>query len=257
MALSDLTIKSEHYGAVDLKKNATKYFSSAAGTSIAIHVLILLLILGWTWFHEEDDKKIPVIRVHTLAELAPPPSTSEQPQEAVQVAAAPPAADIAKPNFGVPIPVPDAVAPNAAMPDQNNLPVQGVPGGTGPVGVVGGTAQSGPVSIQTQVKEEPPKDEDPDFVSVDQEPVPVKKIDDFVRYPEIAHRAGIQGTVIVSGKVGIDGKVTKTRIDKSSGNDQLDKAAEEAMMQARFSPAVSGGKPVPVWYQAPITFKIK
>jgi protein TonB len=257
MALSNLIAKDEHYGAVDLKQNATKYFSSSAAISIGIHVLVLLLFLGWKWFHEDNETKIPIVRMRTLAELAPPPSTSEKPQEAMPLTAPPPAADIQRPTFGVPIPVPDAVAPTAVMPDQNNLPVQGVPGGTGPVsGVVGGTSNE-PVQIQQQVKED--KDPDPDeFVpGVDQDPVPVQKLMDLVVYPEIAKRAGLEGKVTLRGLVDVDGKVKKVIVDKSSGSDALDKAATEALMKARFTPATASGHPVKVWFQAPFSFKVR
>ncbi len=258
MSLSNLTSKDEHYGAIDLKANATKYFSTSAAISIGIHVLLLLFFLGWRWFHEDDESKIPIVRMRTLAELAPPPSTSEQPQEAVPLnAAPPPAADIQRPTFGVPIPVPDAVAPTAVMPDQNNLPVQGVPGGTGPAtsGVVGGTGTE-PVKIQEAVKED--KDPDPDeFVAgVDQDPAPIQNLQSLVVYPEIAKRAGIEGKVTLRGLIDVDGKVKKVIIDKSSGSDVLDKAASDALMKARFTPATASGKPVKVWFQAPFQFKV-
>jgi len=63
-------------------------------------VLVILLYLGWTWFTTEDEKKIPRLRIRSLAELAPPPSTQDKPQEAVPLEAPPPEAMAAKPNFG-------------------------------------------------------------------------------------------------------------------------------------------------------------
>src|SRR4051812_38729376 len=118
MALSNLVVERlEVFGGIDLKKNYHKYFSNSLGISILLHSLIIMLYLGWTWWSDREDKNIPHIRIHSIAELAPPPSTQDQPQDAAPVAPPPPSADVVKPSLGVPVPVPDAVAPDVTLPD--------------------------------------------------------------------------------------------------------------------------------------------
>src|SRR5438046_2108552 len=118
MALSNLVVeKLEQYGGIDLKKNYQKYFSNALGISIGIHLLLILLYVGWSWF-SDDEKRVPHIRIHSIAELAPPPSTQDKPEEA-QPVTPPPPSDVVKPNLGVPVPVPDAIAPQLTLPNMN------------------------------------------------------------------------------------------------------------------------------------------
>ena len=78
MALSNLVVeKLEQYGGIDLKRNYQKYFSNALGVSIALHLLVILLYVGWNWFND-DEKRVPHIRIHSIAELAPLASMSRQ-----------------------------------------------------------------------------------------------------------------------------------------------------------------------------------
>ncbi|WP_413160443.1 energy transducer TonB [Capilliphycus salinus ALCB114379] len=56
------------------------------------------------------------------------------------------------------------------------------------------------------------------------------------RYPNSLRNQGIEGTVIVRGLVGTDGRVTEPEIVQSSGNSDLDEAALQAASQMRFLP---------------------
>src|SRR5205085_755876 len=101
---------------------------------IGIHLLLILLYIGWSWF-ANDEKRVPHIRIHSIAELAPPPSTENQ--EEMQPVTPPPPSDVVKPSLGIPVPVPDAIAPQLTLPNmnepapvapvQNNGPVQAAP----------------------------------------------------------------------------------------------------------------------------------
>lgn len=77
-----------------------------------------------------------------------------------------------------------------------------------------------------------------------------------VRYPEEARRNGIQGTVIVRGLVDSKGKVRRTLIDRCD-NGLLEKAAVDAVMNTPFTPAYQGNKPVAVWVQIPVIFRLR
>lgn len=252
MALSDLTLPGmEHYGGIDLKKNYRKYFSGALGISVGMHLLILLLYVGWVWFTAEDEKKIPRLRIKNLAQLAPPPSVTDNVQEAVPLEPPPPGAEAVKPNFGIPIPVPAAVDVADVMPDLNKMEVGDIGPGVGS-GVIDGSGVQDLVIKQPVVEDDPGKD---DFVAVEVEPQPVQDIQGLVVYPEIAKRAGLEGKVTISALIGKDGKVEKVEIEKAD-NDFFAQAAKDAMMKARFTPARQNGEPVKVWFTTNIRFQL-
>ena len=60
-------------------------------------------------------------------------------------------------------------------------------------------------------------------------------------YPEEARQQGIQGTVMLSASVGVDGSVQEVKV--ISGNPQLAQAATEAVRQWRFQPRLLRGQP--------------
>jgi len=77
------------------------------------------------------------------------------------------------------------------------------------------------------------------------------------RYPEVARRAGVEGTTLVKAYVRADGSVGSAEVRRSSGNPVLDGAALDAIRAARFVPAARAGFPVAVWVEVPIHFKLE
>jgi protein TonB len=76
-------------------------------------------------------------------------------------------------------------------------------------------------------------------------------------YPPLLRDAGIGGQTIMWFFIDETGKVVKTQVNKGSGYDQLDKAADAVASIMEFSPAMNRDKRVPVWVQIPITFSSK
>ncbi|MES2149854.1 MAG: energy transducer TonB [Pseudomonadota bacterium] len=68
-------------------------------------------------------------------------------------------------------------------------------------------------------------------------------------YPARAARMGETGTVTLALLVGVDGRVTGSRVQKSSGSKELDRAAVTALSLCKFKPATNGGVPEPSWGQ--------
>ena len=64
-------------------------------------------------------------------------------------------------------------------------------------------------------------------------------------YPERSYRNGETGTVLLSLLVGNDGRVIDSKVQKSSGYPELDKATKKAVAQCKFKPAE--GQTEPVW----------
>lgn len=68
-------------------------------------------------------------------------------------------------------------------------------------------------------------------------------------YPPNAARNGETGTVTLALLVGTDGRVTGSRIQKSSGSRELDRAAVNALSLCQFKPAMNNGAPEAGWAQ--------
>jgi periplasmic protein TonB len=245
MALSNLVSeKLEQYGGIDLKKNQNRFFSNALGISIGIHLLVILLYIGWSWF-SNDETRVPHIRIHSIAELAPPPSTENQ--QEMQPVTPPPPSNVVKPNLGVPVPVPDAIAPQLTLPNMNEPPPAAV--GNGPV------TSNAPVDLHI---DKPVEEADPspdEFVDVSQEPEPIQPIEKLIQYPEVAKRSGLEGSVTVEALIGKDGSVEKVNVIKSD-YDLFKDAAIDAMKRAKFTPARQNGTPLKVWVTRKINFKL-
>lgn len=108
----------------------------------------------------------------------------------------------------------------------------------------------------------PPKEEEetPMFVPYDSPPEPIggfAAIQRNLHYPEIARRAGVEGTVIIQVLIDTKGNVIKTKIAKSLGNNGCDEAAIVAIKRTKWKPALQRDKPVKVWVSIPVIFKLK
>ncbi len=98
------------------------------------------------------------------------------------------------------------------------------------------------------------------FVADDTPPEPIggfEAIQQNLVYPELAKRAGIEGTVYLQVLVTETGQVEDVKVVKSLGlNNGLDEAAIEAVKKTQWTPAQQGGKPVKTWISIPVRFKI-
>ena len=68
-------------------------------------------------------------------------------------------------------------------------------------------------------------------------------------YPARAARNGESGTVTLALLVGTDGRVASSRVQRSSGFKDLDRAAVSALSMCKFKPAMSGGVSEQAWAQ--------
>ena len=108
----------------------------------------------------------------------------------------------------------------------------------------------------------PPPDEEEQiiFVPYDEPPQPIggfAAIQRNLKYPEIARKAGIEGTVIIYAKVSKQGDVIKTRVVKPLGNSGCNEAAITAIKAVKWKPAMQRDKPVTVWVSVPVKFQLR
>ena len=123
-------------------------------------------------------------------------------------------------------------------------------------------------STEIDFSEKPPpappppseNEETPMFVPYDSAPEPIggqAAMQKNLKYPEIARRAGVEGTVIIQVLIDTKGNVVKTQVARSLGNNGCDEAATLAIKKTKWKPALQRDKPVQVWVSIPVIFKLK
>jgi protein TonB len=74
-------------------------------------------------------------------------------------------------------------------------------------------------------------------------------------YPLELACAGISGTTVLVVTIGTEGKPTQVRLSQSSGDERLDRSAQERVPSWRFNPPTRNGKPFAQTIQIPVNFK--
>ncbi|HEV2105305.1 MAG TPA: TonB family protein [Candidatus Eisenbacteria bacterium] len=225
------------YGAPELMEVAKQYMFRATLGGIAIVVALMLGFLGYDLFLARQARSLSVVTMQ-VSDLAPPPPLSQAmppPQVRIQTPVAPPAA-------AIPVPVPDKQAPQAqTIPTQDEQQL------------TPGVSDQGPDRV---IRVAPPGDEElPDpskYVYVEELPEAITRVQPT--YPDLARDAGVDGTVVVQALVDRTGHVRDVKVVKSVP--MLDAAAEAAVRQWVFKPALSSNKPVAVWVAVPIHFSL-
>lgn len=93
------------------------------------------------------------------------------------------------------------------------------------------------------------------LIFLEEQPVPVNQVNP--RYPDLAKKGGVEGTVLVEIIIGTDGNVESARIVDSRPKGFFEEAALEASRQWKFTPAYQRDKPVKVLYQIPFNFRLR
>ena len=225
------------YGAPELMEVAKRYMFRATWIAIGSIVSVFVLMFVANLIIAAQQKAIPVVQMQVSDLAAPPPLTQDAPPPQVEVAPA-----VAPPAAAIPVPVPDAEAP----PEQTIMSQEELQTSTPGVAEEG----NGQQIVVAPSEEELPKFGD--YVYVEELPEAVTRVQPT--YPDLAREAGVDGTVQLQALVGKDGKVKDVRIMKSIP--MLDAAAEAAVRQWVFKPALSNNKPVAVWVGVPVKFSL-
>ncbi|MFT3756087.1 MAG: energy transducer TonB [Pseudoxanthomonas sp.] len=88
-------------------------------------------------------------------------------------------------------------------------------------------------------------------------PTPIAAQSPSPQYPSSAMRRGDTGTVLLRVAVDASGKATDVDFVQRSGSRALDRAAQEAVSQWRFTPAQRDGQPVAASVDIPISFDLR
>jgi protein TonB len=233
------------YGAFELKRLYTRNFSLGMTIAVLIHLFLIGAYIFIQAITKDDENNIATVRILKYTELGPPPSLDNNAAQQLAVSA-----PTIAPTVGIPTPVPDADAPKeqtiATQQEMNKV--------TSPVGEGNG---SGGVQITQDLKvEAPQQDEAPDmnaFTPVEKQPQVVVQVPPV--YPDLAKRAGVEGTVIVKILVSKEGKAIKAVVIKSD-SEVFNQPAVDAALKFVFTPAIQHKSPVMVWVVVPFKFKL-
>jgi TonB family protein len=245
------------YGAAEMKFFIRR--NTYKGAFITFTLLLLVLMMNCVM--DSVDRAAADIKVAPITKLSiedlPPPdmdATDIAPPPEVIINTGPAA------RAGNPVPVPDAmIAPD--LQDFATIDVidrAAAAGGTGEdLGGFAGNIDWDKDRVETNklVDREPDHDE---FVPVEKEPdFDLRKLQGLVVYPEMARRAGIEGTVRIRALVDRTGKITRTMVELSD-NRALDQAALKAVQDYGYAtPAVMNNQPTSCWVTVPIVFRLR
>jgi protein TonB len=230
------------YGAAELKSTYRRFLELGLGIAVAIH----FSLIGLYYFIDTigaDEPPAIHVRLLRYSELGPPPS--------IAGASSPPPISVsapkARPDAGVPVPVPDVeVSPEQTLATQHEMNQGTGPGGEGG-GTEGGTGLPGDITIAGD--ESPPAD----YVAVEKEPVIVRSVEP--KYPDMAVRTGLEGKVLVKIWVDKEGKPKEVDVLQSD-SEMFNDPAIEAAKQFVFTPAYMNDGPVPVWVTITLRFAL-
>lgn len=126
------------------------------------------------------------------------------------------------------------------------------------------TIESTEINLDLASVPPPPAQDDAEehytFIPYDEPPAligGIAMVQKNLRYPEIARKAGLEGTVVVAILVGTDGRTLKTEILKDSGTDLgFEQAAQSAFANLKWRPAKQRDRAVKVWVSFPVRFRL-
>jgi protein TonB len=75
-------------------------------------------------------------------------------------------------------------------------------------------------------------------------------------YPETLACNGVGGIAQLQIRIEPDGRVGEVKVQKSSGNADLDAAGTQAVRNWKFRAAMQAGKPVAQWIAVPMNFRV-
>lgn len=108
----------------------------------------------------------------------------------------------------------------------------------------------------------PPREEEDEedfFVVVEEMPELIGGLGELqqkIRYPEMARRAGIEGRVFIQFIVNERGEVENPQVMRGIGGG-ADEEALRVVREAKFTPGMQRGRPVRVQYSLPIYFRLQ
>jgi protein TonB len=240
--------------------NAMSYFTSAL-ISLITHALIFCVMVSLPLiFYSPLSSYSPlawVIDSPALAEKIPPPPPPSA-SATSRKAAARPEGIVYEGQFDPPQKIPTGIPPPADPPGPAGI--SRLKSGAG-LGIEAQEPADGSwiadlldePAPELQPPEPPAKPEWVQVFSALQESKLMFKVNPV--YPEIAIRARVSGTVVLSAIIDEEGSITNLKV--LSGHPFLTKAAVEAVSQWKYRPTILNGEPVSVSAVVTVVFRIQ
>ncbi len=232
------------------KESPIKFFYQRnAKRGIIAAVIVHMLALGtyWTVWYIQEQNRVYATRILEYADLGPPPALTDAPEMPEVPVEAP-----SQPVIGIPEPVDDAeVSAEMTIATQTEMSQSIAP-------VIQDIEEEN-IIIEAPEEENIVIEDDalptPDeFVAFEIEPKPITPI--TPEYPELARKAGIEGTVWVKILIDKKGDVRDAQILRGIGAG-LDEAAIKALRSTKYTPAIQNNQPVAVWVAQRIIFNLR
>jgi TonB family protein len=206
-------------------------FNGLTGASIALAALIHFLAIAlWPHIGVEDfsisSREITAVEIPPQVEIPPPP------------------ADIPRPQ--VPI-----LSTNIDL--RQDITIQEVTFASNPVG----NLPPPPTASQADLSDQPvfmPRTIEPRLGA--SERTAVQRYLER-HYPRYLLDAGIGAKAVLWVYLNTEGEVRNTRIVQTSGHEEFDRLAQQAIRSVRFSPAYNWDDRVPVWVQIPLNLEAR
>ena len=214
-------------------------------------VVGLLAFAVYAWWSHRTPSLPPVartVKIVRYTDLGVPPSIARPAAPQINVAEAVARIQTPPPRIAVPEPVADEKATTQTIATKTEMAEALAP--ITFAGAGGGKGTGDSLVVQTDIDTAPAPDA---FIAVDEEPVRVSIAKPV--YPDVARAAGVEGTVLVRVLVGKNGRVKDVLF--IDGPAALRKAAEDCARTAVFRPALVDHKPLEVWVNMPVTFKLR
>ncbi|HSL84528.1 MAG TPA: TonB family protein [Thermoanaerobaculia bacterium] len=202
----------------------------AVGIALVLHLIFLPIILILD-FQSESVAPAEKPKVYVVQQVRFKPPPPKQQQEIPKPKAKKVPIPDPTPDEPEPIRLPDEIQPEVNLPETDVI--FDIPEGPPP-----SPEPEGPIQVGGDVQ------------------APVKVYNPQPQYTEIARKARLQGVVIVQAIIDKEGNVTNVKVLKGLGMG-LDQAAVDAIKKWRFEPATLHGKPVAVYYNLTVNFRLQ
>jgi len=226
----------EPIGARELHSSFRRNLRMGLALSGAAHLTLLALVL---WVQSRTAILEPEWNA-TPVELVPPVTELPVPRlvQPGVTATAHPATD----DRGPIVPTAPIDLPKILPPGPVSEPRGGGPGTGSP------RTEAGPASVASLL------DDPPESAAIPYEAAPIPTFRPEPLYPDWCREQRIEGRVVLHALVGRDGRVKRVSVVR--GVKGLSEPAKAAIARWLFKPATFGGKPVAVWVEVPVEFRL-
>ena len=239
--------RAPNYGAFELKASYQKNLGLAILSSSAFLLVFVILVSTFSTHTSEQIQLPKVVVITDLVEIGAPPQIVEPEKPAIHIDRS---QILAGGKVGIPEPVPaEQAEPEATILSQDQLEALNNMGNKGVL----------TDDVDSIIFEPPPEavPQRAEFIPYSEAPVAINTHQVPLRYPELARRAGIEGTVHVAALVDKNGNVKHAYIRVESGaNAGFEEAALEQAFKLKYIPALNNGIPVEVWIIYKVNFKL-